>query len=197
MKKIIIISVSLLAFSASTTKSFTFDLWKSGDKKNEIIEKSKKNGIWLHDGGRTYIGSDFVLANKLEYQTNIFNEKADVYLYFTNKTNILYMVQITWDEIKNTNKAHDLYATMRILLDDKYNEQEESNGKYNGYFRNGKEYQGCQYTLKKYKKENIELRLNKCDNSIIAKYQDDFIENKNREEEKQTNYKKRKDERKF
>ncbi len=187
----------MIAFSASTAKSFTFDLWKSGERKDEIIEKAKKNGISLYEGGRSYTGKNFVLSNKLEYQTILFSEKADVYIYFTNKTDILYMIEITWDNIKKINKAGDLYAKMRIMLNEKYKEKNESHGQYQGYMRNGIEYKDCKYTLKTYQKESIELRFNECDNSIIANYKDEFLQKKNTEEETQINSIDKKDEAKF
>ncbi len=187
----------MIVFSASAAKSFTFDLWESGERKDEIMEKAKKNGIWLYEGGRSYRGKNFVLSNKLEYQTILFSEKADICLYFTNKTNILYMIEITWDKTKEINKADDLYTKMQIMLDKKYKEKNESHGQYQGYMRNGKEYKYCKYTLKTYQKENIELRFNECDYSIIANYKDEFFQKKNTEEEIQINYIDKKDEAKF
>jgi hypothetical protein len=63
--------------------------------------------------------------------------------------------------------------------------------------RNGKEYKDCKYTLKTYQKENIELRFNECDYSIIANYKDEFFQKKNTEEEIQINSIDKKDEAKF
>ncbi|NOZ91212.1 MAG: hypothetical protein GXO60_08025 [Epsilonproteobacteria bacterium] len=105
--------------------AFHFDNWESSMTLNQIIQIAKKNNIPLQKNGiitsckvfkKSLLYLDKYPNNRIfKYNTELLNQKATIYLYFTKISKKLYKIKINWTK-HNKQFEENLYK----ILDKKY-----------------------------------------------------------------------------
>lgn len=173
-----------------------FDLWRTGETKEKVVAKAKKNKIELNTHKVSRSDGD-VIANEIHYSDVLFQEEAQVSLVFTQKTNMLYGIIIDWRDIAITARGEALYERIANTLGEKYIQDEEVAGK--GMIRNNKEiFKDCTTTITKYK-GGISSTLFRCNEKrfMSVRYIDSKLEQQNAFEGKKTVRKRDSDSGKF
>ncbi|MCI5161346.1 MAG: hypothetical protein D3917_04840 [Candidatus Electrothrix sp. AX5] len=181
MKKIILIMVMILL--PVQGNALEFDVWKTGEAKNKVIDTAKREKIELNTHAKVVRGGS-VASNEIHYSSYLFKEEAKVSLVFTKKSNVLYGIIIDWRDLETTERGEALYEKIENTLGEKYIKDEEVAGK--GSIRNNKEiFKDCTTTTTKYK-GGISSTLFRCNEKrfISVRYIDNKLEQQNVFEEK-------------
>ncbi len=172
-KRILIIATIVLALLPIQGYALEFDIWITGQTKNKVITKAKKNEIQLNTD-----------AKEIYYRDTLFQEKAQVSFAFTQKTNILYAILIDWRDIETAAKGEALSEKIGTALGKKYIKDEEITG--NEVVLNNKEIlKNCTTTTIKYK-GGISSTLFRCNDRrfMRVRYRDSKLEKQNAFEKK-------------
>lgn len=181
MKKIILIMVMILL--PVQGNALEFDIWKTGEAKNKVIDTAKREKIALNTHAKM-VRTGGVASNEIHYNDSIFQEEAKVSLVFTKKTNLLYGIIIDWRDLETTERGEALYEKIGNTLGEKYIKDGEVAGK--GSIRNNKEiFKDCTTTTTKYK-GGISATLFRCNEKrfVSVSYRDGKLEQQNAFEEK-------------
>ncbi len=181
MKKIILIMVMILL--PVQGNALEFDIWKTGEAKNKVIDTAKRKKIELNTHAKVVRNGGFAL-NEIHYSSSLFKEEAKVSLVFTKKSNVLYGIIIDWRNLETTKRGEALYKKIRNTLGEKYITDGGSLGK--GSIRNKKEkFNDCATTTTKYK-GGISSTLFRCNEKrfVSVRYIDSKLEQQNAFEEK-------------
>ncbi|MDU9047213.1 MAG: hypothetical protein Q3M30_00070 [Candidatus Electrothrix sp. Rat3] len=182
MKKTILIIVMILL--PVQGNALEFDIWKTGEAKNKVIDKAKREKIELNTPHAKVVKGGGVASNEIHYSDDLFQEKAEVSLVFTKKTNVLYGIIIDWIGLENTGRGEALYEKIGNTLGEKYIKDGEVAGK-ESIINKKEHFKDCATTTTKYK-GGISATLFRCNEKrfVSVSYIDSKLEQQNLFEEK-------------
>ncbi len=195
MKKIILILAMILL--PIQGNALEFDIWKTGEAKNKVINKARTNKKELIVHTKVLRGGSNAASNEMHYSDALFQEEAKVSLIFTQKTNVLYGIIIDWRDLETTARGEALYEKIGSTLGGKYIKDEEVAGK--GSITSKKEqFSDCATITTKYK-GGISSALFRCNKKrfVSVSYIDGKLEQQNVFEEKNAVKERNGDSRKF
>lgn len=189
MNKLILsgFSTILLLISLNTnTNAFQYDIWNSGISIQDANNIAEKNGRKLLEG-RVRGGRYAELLNSKTYNSELLGYSIETTLFFTEKSNILHTISITWiGELSETN-ARSLQQKIYSILQKKYGKLEFSTS-YGKNIYNTKDCTGTTEIFRFNDKDTkISLSYKVPCQWIILRYEDKKLSAMNLIEEKQLN----------
>lgn len=165
MRLYILSSIALyILIFPTNSQAFTFDFWVSGYSLKKAYEVSQQKGInLLQKHGLSF-------ANSKYYKTSMFNHETTVTLHFTEKSDLLYQIDVTWYGT-NIFESRKLLTTIGDNLEKKYGKVSNGKGTSTG-FRNGRECKNGtsdHYSVDD-KEDRISISLSSCFNNFHLRY---------------------------
>ena len=185
--KILVYSILLLVvILPENSFAFKFDKWKSGTSATTVLKMCKKYNYDCKQRGNSVDLGNGVRYKTITYDAGLLNHKATVKLYFTHKSKILFMSNVSWLGL-NDQDSKALFKVLHTTLEKKYRYLHKSKSK-SMLIMKGQKCEGSHssYLSNKFG-DRIKVGLSSCFNHLTVDYIDKMLQKTHNKEAKKAN----------